>query len=254
MVSREWGKGLGRGRERPRHTLARRASRVSTQRIWLWKTTPKLREMDSATALRSSVAAEFLLHRGDRLGRDAAGDDEVEVAEVGVDVEGEAVGGDEAGDVDADGGELGFGARQFVAAPARRAGSSTRTSNDSVESLSSARDDMRSRMRDRSRRRLDRGLALWGWRSRRRCASGLLRGGGRIRLRREFCVAAKGESRLARADPSTPLRAGFCVRPYTKAAEVEDGIADDLAGAVEGDVAAAVAFEELDAALGEEFG
>ncbi len=33
--------------------LPRRASRVSTQRIWDWKTTPKLREMDSATALRS---------------------------------------------------------------------------------------------------------------------------------------------------------------------------------------------------------
>ena len=39
-----------------------------------------------------------------------------------------------------------------------------------------------------------------------------------------------------------------------EAAQVEDGIADDLAGAVEGDVAAAVAFEELDAATGEEFG
>ena len=35
--------------------------------------------------------------------------------------------------------------------------------------------------------------------------------------------------------------------------EIEDGIADDLAGAVESDVAAAVAFEEFDAALGEEF-
>ena len=37
------------------------------------------------------------------------------------------------------------------------------------------------------------------------------------------------------------------------AAQVEDGIADDLAGAVEGDVAAAVAFKELNAALGKEF-
>ncbi len=37
------------------------------------------------------------------------------------------------------------------------------------------------------------------------------------------------------------------------ATEVEDGVADDLAGAVEGDVATAVAFKELDAALGEEF-
>jgi hypothetical protein len=34
------------------------------------------------------------------------------------------------------------------------------------------------------------------------------------------------------------------------AAQIEDGIADELAGAVEGDVAAAVAFEEFDAALG----
>ncbi len=48
--------------------------------------------------------AEFLLHRGDRLRRDAAGDDQIEVAEVGVYVEGEAVRGDEAGDVDSDGG------------------------------------------------------------------------------------------------------------------------------------------------------
>ena len=65
--------------------------------------------MDSATAFRSSGLAELLLHRSHRLRGDAAGDDQVEVAEVGVYVEGEAVGGDEAGDVDADGGEFGFG-------------------------------------------------------------------------------------------------------------------------------------------------
>src|ERR1700685_1857714 len=35
--------------------------------------------------------AECLLHRSDWLGRDAAGDDQVEEAEVGVDVEGETV-------------------------------------------------------------------------------------------------------------------------------------------------------------------
>ena len=39
-----------------------------------------------------------------------------------------------------------------------------------------------------------------------------------------------------------------------KSAQVEDGIADDLSGAVKGDIAAAVAFEQLDAALGKEFG
>jgi hypothetical protein len=66
-------------------------------------------------------------------------------------------------------------------------------------------------------------------------------------------ASAPTRKRLARADASTSLRAGFCVRSYTKAAEIEDGVADDLAGAVESDVAAAVAFEELNAALGEEF-
>src|ERR1700733_15887715 len=38
-----------------------------------------------------------------------------------------------------------------------------------------------------------------------------------------------------------------------KSAEVEDGITYDLSGAVEGYVAAAVAFEDLDAALGKQF-
>ena len=37
-------------------------------------------------------------------------------------------------------------------------------------------------------------------------------------------------------------------------AEVEDGIADDLSGAVEGDVATAAAFEAFDAAACQEFG
>ena len=36
-----------------------------------------------------------------------------------------------------------------------------------------------------------------------------------------------------------------------EASQIEDGIADDLSRAVEGDVTTAVAFEELDAALGE---
>jgi hypothetical protein len=35
--------------------------------------------------------------------------------------------------------------------------------------------------------------------------------------------------------------------------QVEDGVADELAGAVEGDVTTAVAFEKFHAALGEEF-
>ena len=49
-------------------------------------------------------AAQFLLHGAYGLGRNAAGDDEIEEAEVCVYVQGEAVGGDRAGDVDADGG------------------------------------------------------------------------------------------------------------------------------------------------------
>jgi len=61
--------------------------------------------------------------------------------------------------------------------------------------------------------------------------------------------------RLARADPSTSLRAGFCVHPYTtKTPQVEDRIADDLAGTVECDVAATIAFEEFNTPLGQEFG
>ena len=44
--------------------------------------------------------------RGDGAVGDAAGDDPVEVADVGGDVEGEAVRGDRLGDVDADGGDL----------------------------------------------------------------------------------------------------------------------------------------------------
>jgi len=49
-------------------------------------------------------ASEFPLHRGYRLRGDAAGDDEVEVVEIGVDVERESVRGDGARNVNADGG------------------------------------------------------------------------------------------------------------------------------------------------------
>ena len=51
----------------------------------------------------------FEFERGDRAVGDAAGDDEVEVAEVGGDVEGEAVRCDGLRDVDADGGDFLFG-------------------------------------------------------------------------------------------------------------------------------------------------
>ena len=58
--------------------------------------------------IQVQLPVEFLLHRRDRFRRDAAGDDEVEEAEAGVHVEGEAVRGDEARDMDADGCDFGF--------------------------------------------------------------------------------------------------------------------------------------------------
>lgn len=59
---------------------------------------------DTVEALRS---AKFLLHRGYGPGCDSARNDEIEVAEVDVDVEREAVGSDRAGDVNADSGNFG---------------------------------------------------------------------------------------------------------------------------------------------------
>src|SRR6267142_4342773 len=58
--------------------------------------------------VEGDVAVEKFFERGGFAVGDAAGNDQVEVAEVGGDVEGEAVGGDPAADVDADGGELFF--------------------------------------------------------------------------------------------------------------------------------------------------
>jgi hypothetical protein len=48
--------------------------------------------------------------------------------------------------------------------------------------------------------------------------------------------------------------AGGSVRATRILAKIEDGIADELSGAVEGDIAAAVALEELDAASDKGFG
>src|SRR5580698_424419 len=57
----------------------------------------------------------------------------------------------------------------------------------------------------------------------------------------------RASRRLALADEGVRRAAGI-------SAEIEDGVADELAGAVEGYVAAAVGFEELDSALGQDFG
>ena len=172
------------------------ASRVSTQSIWLGKHRAEVARDGFGDCVQIERLAEFLLHRRDRLRRDAAGDDQVEVAEVGVYVEGEAVRGDEAGDVDADGGEFGFG-RGFVAAPADSRFLDSR--ERFCESFSSARNDKG--VVDPSRH--PSGLArVWsGWRSRRRCGSGLLPGGGRNRRRLGFVARADEASAAPRANP-----------------------------------------------------
>ena len=69
---------------------------------------PKLREMEWATSCSESCLAQFFRHGGHGLGGNSAGNDQVEVVEIGVHIEGEAVRGDGAGDVDADGGDFGF--------------------------------------------------------------------------------------------------------------------------------------------------
>lgn len=59
--------------------------------------------------------AEFTREAGDGPTGEAAGDDEVEVIEVGGDVEGEAVHGDPAADADAHGADFGRGDRRGMA-------------------------------------------------------------------------------------------------------------------------------------------
>src|SRR2546427_12920312 len=56
--------------------------------------------------MHAALASRQLLHRGHGLGIEAAGPDELEVAEVGVDIEGEPMEGDPIGDGDAYRGKL----------------------------------------------------------------------------------------------------------------------------------------------------
>jgi len=119
----------------------------------------------------------------------AAGNDEVEVAEVGGNVVGEAVGGDPAADVYADGGEFFFG---------------------------------------NIARRLDPNAGFAG-------------------------DAVGGDAEIG-GGPDHGLFEGADV-PVNVAAdgiEIENGVADDLAGAVIGDVAATVGFAELDILLAQD--
>src|SRR5215469_18296515 len=62
-----------------------------------------------ADRVQVKLVPELLLHGSDRLCADAAGDDQVEIAEFGVDIQSEAVRGDAAGDMNSDGRKLGFG-------------------------------------------------------------------------------------------------------------------------------------------------
>jgi len=132
---------------------------------------------------QSDVAVEEFFEGGGFAVGDAAGNDEVEIAEVGGDVESETVGRNPATDVDADGGEF------FFADVARRLNP-------------------------------DAGLA------------GNAKGGDA-----EISGGANHDF-FKRADVPVNVAADDI--------EIENGIADDLTGAVIGDVAAAIGFAKLD--------
>ena len=127
---------------------------------------------------------------------DAAGDDVVEVAEIGGDVEGEAVGGDGLGDVDADGGDFLFADGAAGEGP---------DAGEFADAL-----------------------------------------GGDAEI-----FAGEDEGFFHEADEvdGAEVRAAFAGEV---AAEVEDGVADELAGAVVGDVAAAVDFVDFYGSAGEQ--
>src|SRR5882757_3714807 len=139
--------------------------------------------------VEGDVAVEKFFKGGGFAVGDAAGNDQVEVAEVGGDVEGEAVGGDPAADVDADGGEFFFGDA------ARRLHPDAGFAGDAVGGDAEI-------------------------------------GGG--------------------ADHGFFERADVPVNVAADGIEIKNWIADDLAGAVVGDVAAAVGFAEFDIFLAED--
>ena len=135
------------------------------------------------------IAVEEFFEGGGFAVRDAAGDDEVEVAEVGGDVECEAVGGDPAADVDANSGEFFFG--------------------DIANGL-------------------DPDASFAGY-------------------------AIGGDAEIGGgADHGLFEGADVPVDVAPNGIEIKDWITDDLAGAVIGDVAAAVGFTELDIFLAED--
>ena len=89
--------------------LARKASRLSTASICSLKTWPNWRAASCAMASRLGNVGgvgNFPFEARHRLVGDAAGIDELEVAQVGGDIKGEAVGSDAARDMNADGADL----------------------------------------------------------------------------------------------------------------------------------------------------
>lgn len=143
-------------------------------------------------AVEGDWCAEFLRHRGDGLGGEAAGDDELKVGEIRVDVEGEAVRRYGAGNVDADGGDL---CRFCRGGPDTSELGDTRGGDAEV---GAGTDEGFFHFANELDRAEGFALAFWG-----------------------------GEG-----------------------AEIEDRVADELAGTMEGDVAAAVAFDDFYALLG----
>lgn len=136
-------------------------------------------------------------HAGDGAASQAAGDDELEVGEVGGDVEGQAVGGDPLADADAHGGDL--GGRTIGGRDPDAGGFGIAVAGDAVGGEG-----------------VDDGLL------------------------EEAHVAVEAQGLAG-------IRVG-------EAFEVEDGVGDDLAGAVVGDVAAAVGLVEFNAQGGKAVG
>jgi hypothetical protein len=162
------------------------------EREFAWRERKEFGEVVSEAGpyfVEGDVAMEEFFEGGGFAVGDAAGNDEVEVAEVGGDVVGEAVGGDPPADVDTDGGEFFFG---------------------------------------NIARRLDPDAGFAG-------------------------DAVGGDAEVSGgADHGLFESADIPVNVAADGIEIEDGVANDLAGAVIGDVATAVGFAELDIFLAED--
>src|SRR5262244_352135 len=82
--------------------------------------------------LRIGAMIELVVHRGHRLGFNPARHDQMEIAEIGVDVQSEAVRGNSARDVNADGSDLRFSCRASLDVPILRFGPYPGETRDAV--------------------------------------------------------------------------------------------------------------------------